>query len=205
MKTIDNILAEFIQTLANEWTTHPNGGGWVHKDAKVSGTAFVGLDAVIRCGEINGGEIHSGNIYRGNIYGGKIYGGTIYKVTIYGGKIYGGTMIGGEIHGGTINGGTMYGGNIYGGTINGGEIYDGNIRGGTINGGIWFRSPLVVLGSRDEFTNTKPGYIATECRCKPFAWWQSKEAEDFAKDEGYDNASLKEYKAIIQLMVTAGV
>ena len=144
MKTIDQILQEFGGS-ADDWKPHPNGGGWVHRDAVASPEAFVGPEAVAR--------------------------------------------------GGTIEGGTIWGGTIRGGTI----------WGGTIEGGTWNRAPLFVAGSRHPATNAKPGHLRIGCRCEPFAWWTTPEAEVFADEAGYTAEEKAEYRAIIELFQKIGV
>ena len=174
MKTIEQILKEF-GGVADSWKPHPNGGGWVHRDAKASPEAFIGPEAIAR--------------------GGTIRGGTIVGGTIWGGTIEGGTIVGGTIRGGTIEGGTIRGGTIVGGTI----------WGGTIEGGTWNRAPLFVTGSRHPATNAKPGHLQIGCRCEPFAWWSTPEAEVFADEAGYTAAEKAEYRAIVELFQKIGV
>ena len=184
MKTIDQIIEEF-GGVADNWKPHPNGGGWVHRDVVASPEAFVGPEAVAR--------------------GGTIWGGTIRGGTIWGGTIEGGTIEGGTIEGGTIWGGTIEGGTIRGGTIRGGTIEGGTIWGGTIEGGTWNRAPLFVTGSRHPATNAKPGHLQIGCRCEPFAWWSTPEAEVFADEAGYTAAEKAEYRAIVELFQKIGV
>jgi len=117
------------------------------------------------------------------------------EAVVWGGTIWGGTIWGGTIWGGTIRGGTIWGGTIWGGTI----------RGGTIRGGTWNRAPLFVAGSRHPATNAKPGHLQIGCRCEPFAWWSTPEAEAFADDAGYTAAEKAEYRAIVELFQKIGV
>ena len=44
-KTIEEILAIFTGTQAEDWHKHANGGGWVYKNATVDATAYIGPDA----------------------------------------------------------------------------------------------------------------------------------------------------------------
>ena len=204
MKTIDQIIEEF-GGVADNWKPHPNGGGWVHRDVVASPEAFVGPEAVARGGTIRGGTIEGGTIEGGTIRGGTIRGGTIRGGTIRGGTIWGGTIEGGTIRGGTIEGGTIEGGTIEGGTIWGGTIEGGTIWGGTIEGGTWNRAPLFVTGSRHLATNAKPGHLRIGCRCEPFAWWTTPEAEVFADEAGYTAEEKAEYRAIVELFQKIGV
>lgn len=134
MKTIEQIVEEF-GGVADDWKPHPNGGGWVHRDAKVALDVFIGP--------------------------------------------------GGTIRGGTIEGGTIWGGTIWGGT--------------------WNRAPLFVAGPRHPATNAKPGHLQIGCRCEPFAWWSTPEAEAFADEAGYTAAEKAEYRAIVELFQKIGV
>ena len=224
MKTNSQITQLYPETQPEDWYQHPNGGGWVHRDAKVSPKAYLSKKAVARGGTIRGGTIWGGTILGGTILGGAILGGTIEGGTILGGTIESGTILGGAILGGTIRGGTIWGGTIEGGTILGGTIKGGTIKGGTIEGGTieggtirggtirggailggtWTHAPLFVVGSRYPATNAKPGHIKIGCRCEPFAWWLSSEAEEFARKNGYDDAAIEEYRKIVQLLVAIG-
>ena len=56
---------------------HPNGGGWVADAAHVAAHVYVGPDARIWGGTIEGGTIWGGIIGGGIIWGGTIGGGTI--------------------------------------------------------------------------------------------------------------------------------
>jgi len=203
MKTIDQILQEFGGS-ADDWKPHPNGGGWVHRDSKASPEAYIGPRAIARGGAIEGGTIWGGTIRGGAIEGGTIWGGTIRGGTIRGGAIEGGTIWGGTIWGGTIWGGTIRGGTIRGGTIEGGTIWGGTIWGGTIWDGSWNRAPLFVTGSRHPATNAKPGHLQIGCRCEPFAWWTTPEAEAFADEAGYTSEEKAEYRAIVELFQKIG-
>ena len=100
--------------------------------------------------------------------------------------------------------GTIKGGTIEGGTIEGGTIWGGTIKGGTIEGGTWKTNPLYIVGSRHDISNAKPGHIRIGCKCEPFDWWKTKEAERFARDNGYDDEALAEYKEYIKLFARFG-
>lgn len=58
------------------WHQHPNGGGWVNKNAVIhNDRIYIGERAVIRGGEFHGGEFYGGEFYGGDFYGGDFYGG----------------------------------------------------------------------------------------------------------------------------------
>ena len=111
---------------------HSNGGGWVADAATVSDAVFVGPQARVASGTIEGGIIRGGTLRGGTLRGGIIRGGTILGGTIEGGTILGGTIEGGTILGGTLRGGIIRGGTIWGGTIERGTIWGGTIWGGSV-------------------------------------------------------------------------
>lgn len=45
--TITEVLEKFPGTAESDWTRHSNGGGWVHKTAKVDPSAWVAATAVV--------------------------------------------------------------------------------------------------------------------------------------------------------------
>jgi len=100
MKTIEQILAIYSDTTAEQWSQHPNGGGWVHSSAKLVAKVYFGSEAIARGGDIWGGVIRGGVIRGGVITGGVIWGGVIWGGVIWGGVIRGGVIRGGEIWGG---------------------------------------------------------------------------------------------------------
>ena len=83
-------------------------------------------------------------------------------------------------------------------------VLRGTIKGGTIEGGTWKTNPLYIVGSRHDISNAKPGHIRIGCKCEPFDWWKTKEAERFARDNGYDDEALAEYKEYIKLFARFG-
>ena len=109
---------------------HINGGGWVHRNATVAPHAYIGPDALVTGGRIEGGTI-SGNA---KVSGGRITGGRIYgNARVSGGRITGGTISdNARVSGGTISGNAR----VSGGTISGNaEIRSGAIvTGGEISG-----------------------------------------------------------------------
>lgn len=70
--------------------------------------------------------------------------------------------------------------------------------------GHWERSPLYVIGSKYPVCNAKAGYAQIGCKTAPFKWWTSPAGELFAKDHGYNEAEIREYRAIIELMQKIG-
>ena len=179
----------------NEWHPHPNGGGWVKNTATVPRTIFVGPDAVIWGGTFRGGTFR----------GGTFWGGTFRGGTFRGGTFWGGTFEGGTFWGGTFEGGTFEGGTFWGGTFEGGTFWGGIVVGGIVVGGTWDRQPLTVYGSRHPVTNAKPGHIKIGCRCEPFEWWTTPEAEKFAIDSGYTESEREEYRHYVDLIRKLGV
>ena len=140
-------------TEANGWSRHPNGGGLVHRDARVSPSAYIGSDARVYGGTIEGDvRVSGGIIESGRLAGNaEVSGGIIKDGYIHGdAKISGGTISGDttDIFGGTISGnaevsgGVVYGrADIRGGTISGnarisgGTIYEGaEVSGGRVSG-----------------------------------------------------------------------
>ena len=54
MKTFDELNAKLSGNEKKcDWSQHPNGGGWIHKLARVDSTAFVGSDAIV-WGKVSG-------------------------------------------------------------------------------------------------------------------------------------------------------
>jgi len=113
-------------------------------------------------------------------------------------------MRGGVMCGGVMRGGVMCGGVMRGGVMRGGVMRGGEMRGGEMWGGEWETSPLFVQGSKHCLANAKPGYLQIGCRCESYLWWASKEALQFARDNGYTAAEIKEYKAYIALFKKIG-
>ena len=91
------------------------------------------------------------------------------------------------------------------GVFHGGTIVDGQFYGGEVVDGTWDHQPLTIYGSRDTVSNAKPGYIKIGCRCEPFAWWTTPDAEKFAIDNGYNEAERGEYRQIVALVRKIGV
>jgi len=183
MKTIEQILAIYSDTTAEQWSQHPNGGGWVHSSAKLVAKVYFGSEAIARGGDI---------------WGGVIRGGVITGGVIWGGVIWGGVIRGGVIRGGVITGGVIWGGVIWGGVIWGGVIRGGVIRGGEIWGGEWQTSPLFIVGSRHTLTHTKPGHIAIGCNVHTIDVWQ-KRYKAIGKANGYTTLEVEEYGMYIEL------
>ena len=62
---------------------HPNGGGWVADTASVSDAAYIGPEAEVIGGTIEGGTIWGGTIEGGTIWGGTIEGGIVTRSPIH--------------------------------------------------------------------------------------------------------------------------
>lgn len=156
-------------TEANGWRRHPNGGGLVHKNAKVSPLAYIGSDAKIYGGTINKDAdirgraiVRGGIIKKGNIYGDAVIrGGIIEDGTIAGNA----EVRGGKVSGGDINGGIIFDGRIEGGRIDGDvEVKGGTIKGGYIYGNAKIEGGIIedgVIGGNAEITGgtIKDGHI----------------------------------------------
>ena len=91
-----------------------------------------------------------------------------------------------------------------GGVMRGGVMRGGEMCGGVMRGGEWETSPLFVQGSKHCLANAKPGYLQIGCRCESYLWWASKEALQFARDNGYTDKEIKEYKAYVALFKKIG-
>ena len=79
--------------------------------------------------------------------------------------------------------------------VSGDAVVSGNARDG---------SPLQIQGSMHHATNSAYGEITIGCKSATFAWWKSEEALDFAKRNGYSKKQIKEYAAIIDLIIAVG-
>ena len=185
MKTFDHINTLLGgNEIASNWSQHPNGGGWVRNDAEVHPEAYIGEEAIV-LSSYRKAQVMRGGVMRGGV--------------MRGGVMRGGDMCGGEMWGGVMRGGVMRGGVMCGGVMRGGEMW-----GGEMWGGEWETSPLFVQGSKHCLANAKPGYLQIGCRCESYLWWASKEALQFARDNGYTAAEIKEYKAYIALFKKIG-
>lgn len=80
-----------------------------------------------------------------------------------------------------------------------------NIRAAVSDKSIWLKSPLFVMGTKHAVFQPKPGFIQIGCRAEKLSWWKTSEAELFAKKNGYDASEIKEYSAIIDFIIMAGV
>jgi len=142
--TIDDAVATFSGTTADDWRELPHGAV-AHRDAAISDDAEVCGPAVFRGGWFRGGwfyggTFHDGWFYDGTFRGGWFYdgtfrGGTFHDGTFDGGTFYGGTFHDGWFYGGTFDGGTFHDGTFRGGTFRGGTFHDGTFRGGWFHGG----------------------------------------------------------------------
>ena len=230
MKTFDHINTLLGgNEIASNWSQHPNGGGWVRNDAEVHPEAYIGEEAIVlssyrkaqvmrggvmRGGVMRGGVMRGGDMCGGEMWGGVMRGGVMRGGVMCGGVMRGGVMRGGVMRGGEMRDGVMRGGEMRGGVMRGGEMRGGVMRGGVMRGGEmwggemwggeWETSPLFVQGSKHCLANAKPGYLQIGCRCESYLWWASKEALQFARDNGYTAAEIKEYKAYIALFKKIG-
>ena len=141
------------------WQQHPNGGGWVHEDARVAERVYVGEHAVV---------------YGGVFYGGVFYGGVFYGGVFYGGLFYAGEFRGGEFRGGVFIAGEFRGGVFYAGEFRGGLFYAGEFSGGEFRGGVIIGTPLCVTGLLPWTANIcAPGELRIGCERGTIAWWRA--------------------------------
>jgi carbonic anhydrase/acetyltransferase-like protein (isoleucine patch superfamily) len=173
-----------------DWSQHENGGGWVHKSAKVEKTAFIGNNAIV-WGRVYGDSWVSGNAQvfgNAQVYGdAQVYG----NAWVYGdAQVYGDARVYGDAQ--------VYGdARVYGNA----QVF-GNAR---VSGNAWEKSPLFIVGTAHSLTNAKNGHIQIGCKCQPFDWWLSAEGEKFARFNGYSECQIKEYRAYVQLFKEVGV
>lgn len=208
-----------------DWRRHKNGGGWIHRDSKVSPEAFVGPLAIVY-GTVGGlARIMDEARVMGSacVMGvacvcDKAYVGGHAKVTgssfvmdnarVTGNaRICSNARVGGESY---VDGDTRIGGFA---TVGGAAHVVGksHITGhayvccnARIVGGKWSTSPLFIVGSRHSITNSKPGHVTIGCLTKPFKWWLSKEAIAVAKLNGYTKEQIREYREYIKVFIKNG-
>ena len=53
-------------------------------------------------------------------------------------------------------------------------------------------------------TVSKYGHIQIGCNCQKFEWWTTPEAEKFARENGYTDAQIEEYRSYIELFLKVG-
>lgn len=202
MKIIEEILAMFPDTTAEEWHKYSFGGGWVHKDAYVESEVYIS-DAVIRGGiyhgghffggnflggYFRGGNFHDGNFHDGDFYGGTFYDGTFYRGKFYSGDFYDGTFCDGIFHGGYFRDGDFYGGNFL----------DGNYLGGSFDGGTWRSSPAQMVGRRWTTNQCDVDKIKCGCEIHTFDEWLNPEfMEEIFTEKQLTDDEKEEYRAHI--------
>ena len=178
MKTFDELNAKLSGNENKcDWSQRPNGGGWIHKLARVDSTAFVGSDAIV-WGKVSGEAWVSGEA-----------------------RVYGHAEVSGEAR--VYDNARVYGEAwVYGHAEVSGKarVYD-NAR---VYSDAWEKSPLFIIGSRNSLCNAKHGYLQIGCRCEKFRWWLGKEALKFAKENNYTPDEIKEYRAYVKLFVAVG-
>ena len=168
------------RSVPEDWHRHENGGGWVHKHARVEAVVYVGRWARISGGVISGGEISGGEISGGEISGGVISGGVIS-----GGVISGGVISGGVISGwARISGGEISGGEISGGVISGGVFLDGDVISET---------PFTIQGTRHIAVLVSAVEVSVGCQRMPISDWFGRRGRAVARVEGYTAEQITEY------------
>ena len=178
MKTFDELNAKLSGNEKKcDWSQHPNGGGWIHKLARVDSTAFVGSDAIV-WGKVSGEARVSGHAE----VSGKAW---VYDNARVSGeaRVYGHAEVSGEAR------------------VSGHAEVSGEAR---VYSDAWEKSPLFIIGSRNSLCNAKHGYLQIGCRCEKFRWWLGKEALKFAKENNYTPDEIKEYRAYVKLFVAVG-
>ena len=101
--TIDDAVATFSGTTADDWRELPHGAV-AHRDAAISDDAEVCGPAVFRGGWFRGGWFYGGTFHDGWFYDGTFRGGWFYDGTFRGGTFHDGTFRGGWFYGGTFDG-----------------------------------------------------------------------------------------------------
>ena len=74
-----------------------------------------------------------------------------------------------------------------------------------VYGDAWGKSPIYIQGSRYCVFQPKHGHIQIGCQCHPFAWWSTDAALEMAKNHGFTEAEIAEYREIVALIVKIGV
>ena len=164
MKTINDIIAIFPWTKAEEWKQHDKGKGWVQITAYVEATATI----------------------MGVVYGNAQVSGDA--------QVFGDALVLGNSQ---VSGNALVFGNAQ---VFGDAQVFGNAR---VLGDGWEQSPHYVQGTKHAATNSKYGYIAIGCQVHTFAHWQAN-VEEIARDHGYTEAEVAEYRAIVDFMVKVG-
>ncbi len=80
---------------------------------------------------------------------------------------------------------------------------DARISAGHITGGVWKQQPLVVYGTRDLISNSKPGYIKIGCIERTFAQWL-KHYRSLGREHNYTAEQIKEYGRHIRYVIKHG-
>ena len=162
-----------------------SGGGWLHKSAKVENESLIKDNAIV-----SGDAQVSGDAW---VYGNALVSG---DARVFGdAQVYGNAQV---YDNARVYGDARVSGNA---RVYGNARVSGNAQ---VYGNAWEKSPLFIIGSRYSLTNCKHGHIQIGCHCHTFAWWQSKEAEALAKEQGFTPEEVEEYRAYIELFVKVG-
>ena len=183
MKTIDQILEMFPDTIAEDWTQQEKGKGWKYKTATVEST--VHLEGIVF-----GSAQVSGNAW---VFGDAQVSGT---AQVSGDAwVYGNAWVSGDAR---VFGDAQVSGDawVYGDAqVSGDAWVYGDAR---VYGDAWVLSPLHILGTRHSLTHCKRGYIQIGCHCHRISTWQKRYAE-IGEKEGYTDAQIEEYGLYIDL------
>ena len=165
----------------DNWLQHSNGGGWVNKKAKIDPTVYIGENAIVFSGILYGNARVYGNAQvSGNawVYGNARVSG---NARVYGdAQVYGNAWVSGNAQ------------------VYGNAQVSGNAR---VYGDAWEKSPLFILGTKHSIFEPKKGFIQIGCNCQTPEWWLSSEGEEFARDNGYSDADIAEYRLYVHLFI----
>jgi len=158
------------------------GGGEIEADwaQHANGCGWVKKTAIVAASAFVGESAH--------VYGdARVYG----NAHVYGdARVSGDALVSGNAH-------------VYGDArVSGDALVSGNAH---VYGDAWGKSPIYIQGSRHCVFQPKHGHIQIGCQCHPFAWWSTDAALEMAKNHGFTDAEIAEYREIVALIVKIGV
>ena len=193
--------------IAADWSQHNNGKGWKHKSAMVDGSAFLGEQAicwgnVFVNAWVSGNARVSGNAWvSGNA---RVFGDAQVSGDA---RVSGNAQVSGDAR---VSGNAQVFGNawVFGDAWVFGNAWvfgDAQVFGDArVFGDAWEVSPLFIIGTRYSLTNCKKGHIQIGCKCATFAWWKSDAGLSLAKDNGFTEEQITEYRAYVELFEKVG-
>ena len=159
-------------SIPGDWHRHPNGGGWVHRAARVDESAFVDANA-----RVSGDARVSGNA---RVSGDACVSG---NACVYGDAcVYGNARVSGNAW-------------VYGGAC----VY-GNARvsgGACVYGDAWVRTPPHIAGTMHALTLCSRTEIAIGCHVHTIEHWHE-HYRAIGRANGYSDAQIEEYRAHIE-------